>query len=103
MKNCFFGRKKRITDLWPKNDAGEPVAPVYLTHCGETQMEAEITVNMLESYGIPVVTQYPNDGSFGKVVLGMAGSGADLYVPENMHEQARELLSGEIIEDDDTL
>lgn len=101
MKNWFFGRKKRITDLWPKDETGQPVAPAYLTHCAETQLETELMINILQAYGIPVVTQYPNDGSFGKVMLGMAGGGADLYVPETMLQDAKDLLASEPVEEDD--
>ena len=96
MKNWFWGKKKRVTYIWPKKEDGQPVTPAYLTHCVETQMELEITVNMLQAYGIPVVTNYSSDGRFGKVILGMSGSGCDLYVPENMLEDAKNILNGEI-------
>ena len=95
MKNWFFRRKKRLTEVWPKDENGQTVEPVYLTHCVETQMELEITVNMLQAYGIPVVTKYSSDGSFGKVMIGMSGSGCDLYVPKTMLEDAKNLISGE--------
>lgn len=101
MKNWFFGRKKRVTDIWPNGDDGQPVAPAYLMHCLETQMELEITLNLLQAYGIPVVTRYPNDGSFGKVMLGMSGSGCDLYVPQTMLEDAKNIISGDIQDEQD--
>ena len=48
---------------------------------------------MLEAYGIPCLRQYPGDGDFGKVVLGMSGFGTDIYVPESMFEDALNLFN----------
>ena len=53
----------------------------------------ELIINMLEAYGIPCLRDYPGDGSFGKVVLGMSGQGTDIYVPESRLEEARALCA----------
>ena len=53
---------------------------------------------MLEAYGIPCLRDYPGDGSFGKVVLGMSGQGTDIYVPESMLEEAQNLLAAQPVE-----
>ena len=59
-------------------------------------------VNMLSAYGIPAVKQYPQDGSFGRVILGMSGNGTDIYVPQTLLEDALALISAECeIEEDD--
>ena len=100
MKGWFFGKRKKITDVWPKTEGGEDVTPAYLTHTTDGDMQTQITVNLLEAYGIPVVTQYPNDGGFGKVVMGIAGGGVDLFVPETMLEQAKDILESEPVEED---
>ena len=55
--------------------------------------EDEMLANLLEAYGIPCLRQFPKDGSFGRVVLGMSGNGADIYVPETMLEDAKNLIS----------
>ena len=52
-------------------------------------------VNMLESYGVPAVILHPGDGDFGKVVLGMSGTGSSIFVPETMYEMAVELMEAE--------
>lgn len=91
LKDWQFSKKG---PKWPKDDAGEPVSPTYLTHLRATDMEGTIAVSLLESNGIPVVTQYPNDGSFGKVILGFSGTGIDLYVPETLLEEAQDLMAG---------
>ena len=55
--------------------------------------EESITISMLHAFGIPVLQRYPGDGQLGKVVLGFSGYGSDLYVPESMLEQAKELIA----------
>ena len=82
-------------DAWPKGPSGEPEEPAFLTHCSPLDMAADMLRNMLEAYGIPSTVSYPGDGSFGKVMLGMSGSGVDIYVPKSLLADARELLKGE--------
>ena len=81
---------------WPRDAAGDYVPPVFLKHCGGVDLEDALLVNMLEAYGVPVLRMYPGDGGFGKVILGMSGTGMDLFVPETMFETARELMEAEI-------
>lgn len=82
-------------EKWPRRENGDYVAPVLLTHCVSNDMQDTLTVNMLEAYGIPAVCVYPGDGVFGKIVLGMSGTGADILVPENMYEDAKALMEAE--------
>ncbi len=85
----------RSLENWPRLDSGEPVPPVKLAHCGSNDMEDVMLVNMLSAYGIPAIRVYPGDGVFGKIVLGMSGTGADILVPENMYEDAKALMEAE--------
>ena len=89
---------RRITgDLykrWPRDEKGELIEPVFLTHCMNLDMSDEMTVNLLEAYGIPCLRQYPNDGDFGRLVLGVSGTGVDIYVPMTMYEDAVSLSEG---------
>lgn len=98
-----WGRNRRgnLMERWPTDPAGEPVAPVFLTHRTSNDMADAMLVSLLEAYDIPVLLQYPNDGEFGRVILGISGGGADIYVPETEYETAMELLNGEVIEDDE--
>lgn len=91
-----WGRKLtgELYERWPKNENGEPVEPVFLTHCMSLDMRDEMLVNLLEAYGIPCLRQYPNDGDFGRLMLGMSGPGVDVYVPRNMYEDAINLSEG---------
>jgi hypothetical protein len=101
MKNWGFRKKKKLTDIWPKKEDGDMVAPAFLLHAGGNPMDTEITLSLLEAYGIPAVCQYPNDGEFGKLIIGNATGGVDIYVPETMLEDARNILSADIVEDDE--
>lgn len=83
----------KLTEQWPRGEDGQFVPPALLTHCTSLDFQDEMLVNMLSAYGIPAVKQYPNDGSFGRVVLGMSGGGADIYVPQTLLDDARGLIS----------
>ena len=90
-----YGFGKLPGDLyrrWPKGEDGEIVPPKFLTHCLSTDLEDTMLVNMLEAYGIPALRIHPGDGAFGKVVLGMSGTGSSIYVPETLWEDARALM-----------
>lgn len=100
MEKWSFGINMNNLDNWPKDENGEPVPPAFLEHLSTQQMEAEVEMNLLRAYGIPVIPQYPNDGSFGLVVIGLPGGGIDLFVPETLLDDARNILSGDIIADD---
>lgn len=91
---------------WPRDEAGELDAPVYLCHCGPLDMEEALTVSRLESYGIPCLRQYPNSGDFGRLIIGVSGTGVDLFVPASLWADACELLRApdeEPIEDEDEM
>ena len=83
-----------LLERWPRAEDGELIEPCFLTHTKGTDLDAEMTVNMLEAYGIPCVIQYPNDGDFGRVVIGISGTGVDIYVPITMYEDAISLTEG---------
>ena len=94
--NPPFGKYKD----WPKNEDGTPIRPVFLQIVTGPQSEVELTVNLLQAYSIPVFCQYPNNGEFGKVILGVAGTGTELYVPETMLDDARNILCADIAEEE---
>lgn len=84
-----------LYERWPKDASGEPEEPVLLTTAINLNLVDELTVNMLEAYGIPCLKRYPGNGSFGKVILGMSGQGTEIYVPKSMLDDAVALVSGE--------
>ncbi len=93
-----FGRRPKPGELykkWPKDENGDPVAPKLLIHISSLDMADTMIVSMLESFGIPALVSHPGDGDFGKLVLGMSGTGSCIYVPETMYEQAKELMEAE--------
>jgi len=82
---------------WDRDTEGNLAPPALLTHCGDGAMEAEITVSMLASFGIPAVTELPGDGRFGKIIIGHSGYGVDIFVPATRLNEAKELLEAEDI------
>ncbi len=82
-------------EAWPKQESGEPEPAAFLTHCASLDMEADMVSSMLEAYGVPSIRQYPGDGAFGKVMLGISGNGVDIYVPASRLAEAQDLLKGE--------
>ena len=84
---------------WPRDEQGEIIPPKFLTHCTSRDVEDVMLVNFLQSYGIPAAVLHPGDGAFGKVVLGISGTGSSIYVPETMYEEAKELMEAKIDDD----
>lgn len=91
-----WGRKITgdLLKRWPRDEKGELIEPVFLTHCSNLDFSDEMLVNLLEAYSIPCLRQYPNDGDFGRLVLGVSGTGVDVYVPITMYEDAVNLSEG---------
>jgi hypothetical protein len=101
MADWAFGKKKKIMDIWPKKENGDMITPAFLMHAGGNPMDTEITISLLDAYGIPAVCTYPNDGEFGKLIIGYAGGGVDIFVPETMLEDAQNILNADIVDEDD--
>jgi len=96
-----WSSKKKEGPPWPKLEGGESVPPAFLTHIGGGPMDMELTLNLLEAYGIPHVCEYPNNGLFGKLIMGHPPSGMEVYVPETMLEDAQNLLNADMAGEDD--
>ena len=100
MSNWGFHQYGKTFDAWPKAADGTKEAPAFLVHCSPLDMEAAMIQSMLEAYGVPSVQQYPGDGAFGKVMLGVSGNGADIYVPKSLLADAQALLKGDPEDDE---
>ena len=85
----------KLYEKWPRDEQGEIIPPKFLTHCRSNDFADTLLIGMLESYGIPAVVLHPGDGDFGKVVLGMSGTGSSIFVPETMYEDAVNLMEAE--------
>ena len=77
-----------LLDRWPKDASGRPERAEKLTLQWELDGIADITISMLESYGIPAFKV----GTQGKVIFGFAGLGVEIYVPASRLEEAKSLL-----------
>ena len=107
-----WSSKKKKDPQWPNGEDGEPILPVFLIRIHGGPLDMEITLNLLKAYNIPYVCQYPNNGLFGKLILGYPPGGMELFVPETLLEDAQNILNadscvfeegGESGESDDTL
>ena len=85
---------------WPLDENGEKIAPAFLEHIPGSPLDIEMEVGLLAAYGIPSVCTYPNNGGFSRVIMGSAAGGADVFVPETLLEDARGVLSGNILKED---
>ena len=87
-KDFWAMADKNLAERWPKDDNGQPEKAEKLTLQSELDGMADITLSMLEGFGIPAFKV----GSQGKVVLGFAGLGVEIYVPASRLEEAKALL-----------
>lgn len=94
-----WGFSKKTHENWPTYENGEQVRPAFFKHIGGSTMDIDVEVSLLKAYNIPVILEYPNDGEFGKIMLGHPGGGVDLYVPETMLEDAQNLSNATICEE----
>ena len=97
-----WGRKEynELLKRWPKDAKGQPEPPVFLKAEKNLDMSDELLVNMLEAYQIPCLRVYPGDGPFGRLVLGVSGWGVNIYVPESLYEDAKELIKGAVMHEE---
>ena len=84
---------------WPVDEAGEKVPPVRLMHLGGAPTDMSVELSMLDAYNIPYFLEYPNSGDFGIVIMGHAGSGVDIFIPETMLEEAQDIFNAEITDE----
>ena len=82
-----------LYERWPKDENGLPEEPVRLGTAMNLNLFDELTVNMLEAYGIPCLRVDPGNGGFGRLLLGMSGEGTDIYVPRSMADDAAALCT----------
>jgi len=96
-----WGFKKTEGIKWPKDENGDAIPPAYLKHISGGPLDLEVALNILEAYGIPHVSEYPNNGQFGKLIFGHPPSGMEIFVPETMLEDAQNILSADVVIDDE--
>ena len=82
---------ERWGERWPKDAEGQMEQAERLALQSELDSMADITISMLESFGIPAFKV----GTQGKVLLGFAGLGVDIYVPASRLEEAQSLLTAQ--------
>ena len=84
-----------LLDRWPRNAEGEAEKPVFLCTRSCVDLSDKLLMNMLEAYGIPCLSMERGNGNLGRVYLGISGYGTDIYVPENLLLDAKQLCEEE--------
>ena len=84
-----------LLERWPRDAEGEAVKPVYLCTRSCVDLSDKLLMNMLEAYGIPCLCMERGNGKLGRVYLGISGYGTDIYVPENLLPDAKQLCEEE--------
>lgn len=86
-------RKSDLPDNWPTGADGKP-EPGALLAAAQSELGggADVLISLLDGCGIPALKA----GSQGRVILGFAGLGVDIYVPQSRFEEARSILSAPV-------
>ena len=89
-----FKREKGVSDLveWPKDASGENVTAAFLTNIGGNQVDYELALSLLRAFNIPYAFEFKGSGQVAKLYTGFSSSGMDIYVPETLLEDAKNIL-----------
>ncbi len=87
-----FGRRRDVSAEWPMERGGAKVPAAFLANIGGTQADYELTLSVLRAFGIPYACDFPGMGQISRVYTGSSGGGMDIYVPETMLEDAKNIL-----------
>ena len=81
-----------LYERWPKDEAGQPEPPVYLCTARASTWTRRCSSRVWRRSASRACANTPNDGQFGKLILGISGSGVDIFVPASVWEDACELI-----------
>lgn len=98
MEKDFWARARNIPDTWSVDEQGNREEAEKLSVQWELDSMADITLSLLESCGIPAFKA----GTQGKVLLGFAGLGVDIYVPRSRLEEAQAVLAAGTPEEEES-
>lgn len=85
----FWAQADRdLLETWPRDDQGRPEQAARLAIQWELDSMADITLSMLQGWGIPAF----KSGSLGKILGGFASQGVEIFVPASRLEEARALM-----------
>jgi len=87
-------KKNDNSPEWPLDANGDRIKAALLTNIGGTQVDYEMALSVLRGFNIPYACDFPGAGPFVKILMGFSGAGMDIYVPETMLEDARNVLFG---------
>ena len=78
---------------WPTTDEGELERRAFLCNVSDISVEGDMTIRMLQAFGIPVTIKYERGNQPARAMWGFSAAGKNIYVPESMLNEAKELLN----------
>ena len=87
------------TPDWHIDAQGEKEKAVLLTSTFDSTADADMLISLLAAYRIPCFKYFDYEGGAGKVINGLSGYGASLYVPASLLEDAKEILEAQPVEE----
>jgi hypothetical protein len=99
MSDWSFKRKKPVTADWPKDERGEPIPPVFLQHVSGGPLDTELTVNCWRPTASPC-HPVPQQRRVRQGDPGYVRRGHRHLVPATMKDDALNILSADIVEED---
>ena len=79
---------------WPRDADGEPVPPGNADQVYGRGYGRRAAGQYAGGLWHPCLKNYPGDGQFGKIMLGMSGYGVEILVPETLLADAQALQEG---------
>jgi len=84
-----------LLEQWPRTELDRPDDPAFLCSRSSVDFSDKLLVNMLQAYGIPSLCMERGNGNLGRVYLGISGYGVDIYVPQSLLNDAKQLCEEE--------
>ena len=96
--NWYSAQDRAVFGDWPNDESGEPIPPVLLKTVSSANDELAILRSLLESFGIPNVCRFPKELRVTPVVIGAGVVVSEIYVPETMLEDAKNIINTDNID-----
>ena len=84
---------KELLATWPQDASGQPEKAVLLKTEADFPAFGGLCLSMLDSFGIPYLTDRPGVGEVANIQGGFSPEGVRIYVPLSRFAEAKELLN----------
>lgn len=93
-------KKTDSSPEWPLDSDGRRMRPAFLANIAGGQLDYDMALSVLRAFNIPYVCDLPGAGPFVKILIGFSGAGMNIYVPETMLEDAKNVLFSDFGDED---